>query len=224
MKYPIAKIYLGLIIAFFFNGSVYAQQIDPALASAVFGGSVMETNVLKSLSKAQDKIAVHQTSISANMMIVREYEKKTHDYLQNASGAIKNAIEIKQAAEITAQIIKAFDSCAEAARNNPEGVIMSAIVSKHCAKSARDLYGVYSYIVSLSLSSQVLLNAVERNQIMWTVLYKLRRIKSDVLLLEFQIENYTLADLPSILFPLEHFYLVDGKRIADGIIKDFSKF
>ncbi len=100
---------------------------------------------------------------------------------------------------------------------------MLTVVSKQITKATEEMIGIYSYISSLSLSSDVLLNAVERNQITWTVLYKLRQIKSTLYLLKFQIDNYTLADLPQILYPMEYFYATDGKRIAEQIIATFNK-
>jgi hypothetical protein len=72
-------------------------------------------------------------------------------------------------------------------------------------------------------AKKTLLNAAERNRITWTVLYELRKLKSSILLLCFQIENYTIADVPQLMFPTEYFYIVDGKRIAQEIIRDFSK-
>lgn len=212
------------VIIILFTNSMQAQQIDPALAGTIATTSAIETNAIKGSTKAQEKIAVMQASISANLQIVKSYEEKMHSYLQNASGAVKNAIEIKQCAELTTDIAKAFKSCADAAKRNPQGLAMATLVSKQVSKCTEEMIGVYSYITTLTLSKEVLLNATERNQITWTVLYKLRRIKSNMLLLQFQIESYTLSDLPAILFPMHYFYVVDGKRIAQGIIRDFSKF
>ena len=139
-----------------------------------------------------------------------------------ASG-VAESVAINSTKNAQNKIAKLFDGLRKSAVANPQGVLMLGIVSKEITKATSEMVGIYSYISTLSLSKKVLLNSAERSQITWTVLYKLRKIKSSLYLLKFQIENYTLADLPQILFPMEYFYAIDGKRIADNIIKDFKK-
>ncbi len=201
----------------------FSQQIDPALATAVAVSGTAEVNALKETKEAQESIAAYQAAISIQMEKIRSVEEDVYSYLQNASGAIKNAIEIKQAGVITSEIYTLFGELTASAQENPQGVLMLTVVSKQITKVTEEMIGVYSYIASLSLSSDVLLNSVERNQITWSVLYKLKQIKSTLYLLKFQIDNYTLADLPQVLFPMEHFYAVDGARIADQIIASFNR-
>lgn len=222
MRWQTIKIFL--LICFVGISDVgFSQQIDPALATAVAVSGASEVNALKDTKTAQQNIAAYQAAISIQMDRIRDVEEKVYDYLQNASSAIKNAIEIKQAGVITSEIYTLFGDLQESAQNNPQGVLMLTVVSKQITKATEEMIGIYSYISSLSLSSDVLLNAVERNQITWTVLYKLRQIKSTLYLLKFQIDNYTLADLPQILYPMEYFYATDGKRIAEQIIATFNK-
>lgn len=222
MRWQTIKIFL--VICFVGISDVgFSQQIDPALATAVAVSGASEVNALKDTKTAQQNIAAYQAAISIQMDKIRDVEEKVYDYLQNASSAIKNAIEIKQAGVITSEIYTLFGDLQESAQNNPQGVLMLTVVSKQITKATEEMIGIYSYISSLSLSSDVLLNAVERNQITWTVLYKLRQIKSTLYLLKFQIDNYTLADLPQILYPMEYFYATDGKRIAEQIIATFNK-
>ncbi len=222
MRWQTIKVFL--LICFVGISDVgFSQQIDPALATAVAVSGASEVNALKDTKTAQQNIAAYQAAISIQMDKIRDVEEKVYDYLQNASSAIKNAIEIKQAGVITSEIYTLFGDLQESAQNNPQGVLMLTVVSKQITKATEEMIGIYSYISSLSLSSDVLLNAVERNQITWTVLYKLRQIKSTLYLLKFQIDNYTLADLPQILYPMEYFYATDGKRIAEQIIATFNK-
>ncbi len=222
MRWRTIKVFLLFCTLGFVNIG-YSQQIDPALASAVAISGGAEVNALKNTKKAQENIAFYQAAITLQMDRIRSVEQEVYGYLQNASGAIKNAIEIKQAGVLTTEIYTLFGELRQSAQNNPQGMLMLPVVSKQITKATEEMIGIYSYISSISLSSDVLLNAVERNQITWTVLYKLRQIKSTLYLLKFQIDNYTLADLPRILFPMEYFYATDGKRIADQIIASFSK-
>lgn len=222
MKLQIIKSCAAVLFMVVSNQAV-AQQIDPVLAGAVTVSGIAEYSAINKTKDAQNKIATYQAVITVELDRIRDYESKMYSYLQNASSAVKNAIEIKQAGEITVEIAKLFNELRKSAAANPQGVLMLGIVSKEISKASSDMVGIYSYISTLSLSTKVLLNSAERSQITWTVLYKLRRIKTSLYLLKFQIENYTLADLPQVLFPIEHFYAVDGKRIADDIIRDFKK-
>lgn len=227
MKYQIDKKMKHQICIFIIllsiGGKAIAQQIDPALSATVATGDMIKADALNDISKNQNKIASWQAIIAAHTETIRKYEKDIHDYLTNVSGAVKNLFEIKEAAEITTEIIKISNNLLKSAKDNPQGLAVVAIVQKHVTKTYQDMIGTYTYISSLTLNDKVLLNAAERNKITWTVLYELKRMRSNLLLLKFQIENYTLADLPQILFPMEYFYFVDGKRIAQEIIRDFSK-
>lgn len=154
--------------------SGFSQQIDPALATAVAISGAAEVNALKDTKEAQESIALYQAAISIQMEKIKSVEEEVYSYLQNASGAIKNTVEITQAGVITAEIYTLFDELRSSAQENPQGVLMLTVVSKQITKATEEMVGIYSYISSLSLSSDVLLNSVERNQITWTVLYKLR--------------------------------------------------
>lgn len=221
MKYQIDKL---IILFSLLLGTTYASaQVDPALTATVKLTSDAEKSVLNDIKSNQSKIAGFQAMVTADVKIIRDYEEKMYSYLNNVSGAVKNAVEIKQAAQLTSDILTAFTSCLNAAKKNPQGVVVTGLVNKQISKCTTEMIGIYSYISSLVLSKETLLNSAERNQIMWTVLYKLRLIRSDIMLLQFQIEQWTLTDLPYLLFPMEYFYVIDGKRIADKIIKDFSK-
>lgn len=199
-------------------------QVDPALTGAVVAGDASKKKALDDIHKKQNSISALQSSIVANTTIIRDYEKKTYDYLSNVSSAVKNAVEVKEALLLTTEIVKAAGSCLDAAKKHPQGVAMVALINKNITKLTTDMVGVYSYITTLSLDKKTLLNAAERNQITWTVLYDLKKIRSNIYLLQFQIENFTLADLPRVMFPEQYFYIVDGERIARDITKDFKKF
>lgn len=186
-------------------------------------GDAAKKKSLDGIKDKQNKIAALQTTIAANTAQIRKYEKDMYNYLSNVSAAIKNAYEIKEAASLTTEIVKCCGACLEAAKKNPQGIAVVALVNKQIAKVSADMASIYAYITTLALDKKTLLNAAERNRITWTVLYELRKLKSSILLLCFQIENYTIADVPQLMFPTEYFYIVDGKRIAQEIIRDFSK-
>lgn len=216
-KVILILIYLVII------SNIYAQK-DPALAGTVATMSSLEQRELKNIKENQNKIAAFQTSISANLKTIRYYEEKTYNYLYEASYIVRDAYEIKEAAVITSDIIKEIEGLVKAAYKHPQGVAVAAIARRQGNRATEEIIGIYSYVAGLALNKNTLLNSLERQQVLWTVLYKLRRIRSDIQLLRFQIENFTISYLPEILFPMEYFYAVDGKRIADKIINDMKKF
>ncbi|GHT53683.1 hypothetical protein FACS189451_03960 [Bacteroidia bacterium] len=222
MKLQIVKLFI-IVSLLEYSFLLNAQQIDPALTAAVVVTGEAEKNALDKISSEQNKIAALQATINVNLSTIRSYEEKVYNYLHNVSGAIANAVEIKQALELTEEIVKACGSLQKAAAENPQGIVFVAIASKQVTKSTQDMIGVYSFLSSLVLSKETLLNANERNHITWTVLYKLRQIKADLYLLEYTLKNYTLADLPRVLFPESWYMYNDGKRIAQKIVNDFSK-
>lgn len=215
--------YLIVSLMFFVSIGSHAQFIDPVLSGTVAAGDAAKKKSLDGIKDKQNKIAALQTTIAANTAQIRKYEKDMYNYLSNVSAAIKNAYEIKEAASLTAEIVKCCGACLEAAKKNPQGIAVVALVNKQIAKVSADMASIYAYITTLALDKKTLLNAAERNRITWTVLYELRKLKNSILLLCFQIENYTIADVPQLMFPTEYFYIVDGKRIAQEIIRDFSK-
>lgn len=207
------------------TSTIFAQAVvsDPLLTGTVLSANEGEKKVLKDINNSHNKIAAMQTVIGANLKVMRSYEEKIYNYLSNVSDAVKQGFEIKQAAELTLDITKSFKSCAQAANKNPQGAIYTAIVAKKTSKLTQEMVGIYSYITNIALNKNTLLNSAERQMIVDNVLYKLRRIKSEMYLLQFQIEYYTLADLPAVLFPEQYFMAIDGKRIANKIISDYSK-
>lgn len=219
MKYLIVSVF----ILFLCCNAIHAQFVDPVLSGTVASGDAAKKKSLDGIKDKQNKISALQTTIAANTTKIREYEKNMYDYLSNVSAAIKNAYEIKEAATLTAEIVKCCDACLSAAKENPEGIAVVTLVNKQIAKVSTDMASIYAYITTLALDKKTLLNAAERNRITWTVLYELRRLKSDILTLCFQIRNYNIADVPQLMFPMEYFYIVDGKKIAQDIIRDFSR-
>lgn len=223
----------SIILSLLLMGSsyTYSQSTDPVLAAAVVSGDGMVTTQLDNINDNQKSIASLQALIYTNINIVRDYEKKTYDYLANASVAIKNMQEIIRAAELTREISTNLVNCADAAGRHPKGAIISSIVSKTSIKVTSEVISLYSYIASLvtkgddnsSEKAINLLNSAERSNITWTVLQKLNTINFQCLALRWEIEYMTLSYIPIAIAPQEYFMAIDGKRIANDIISSFSK-
>lgn len=113
---------------FFVSIGSHAQFIDPVLSGTVAAGDAAKKKSLDGIKDKQNKIAALQTTIAANTAQIRKYEKDMYNYLSNVSAAIKNAYEIKEAASLTAEIVKCCGACLEAAKKNPQGIAVVALV------------------------------------------------------------------------------------------------
>jgi ABC-type methionine transport system permease subunit len=197
--------------------------VDPGLVTAIGGAALAENTALNEVNKTQGKIAAAQAVIGANIKIMKDYEEKVYQYLSNVSDAVSQSFEIKEAAELTVEIANSFKTCAQAATKHPQGTLYTAIVARRTSTLTAEMLALYSYINSIALNKNTLLNSAERQMIINQVLYKLRNIKFQIYMLEFRIKNNTLADLPRFLAPKGYYYFTDGKRIADKIIRSYSK-
>lgn len=218
MKSLIGKISIILIIIIIWNNNVNAQQSDPLLAITIKSSSAAEKNSINKLKDKQSMIGKMQTVISYNLSVVKDYEKKMNTYLSTVSSFVQNFVELKQILYTSKDIIKIMDKCKDAALNNPQGVIYS-IIASHFQKLTVELGGLGSYIGTIVLSKEALLNDTERTLMIFTILDKLKTIRSKLFSLTFYIENYNLSDVAGYLFPSAYYININRKEIADKIIR-----
>ncbi len=75
------------------TGSLYAQQTDPALTSAVLGQTAALKKIHKDRKKTQEKIIAAEVAVTASLERIHHVEDKMLDYLSNAQGAMQNLQE-----------------------------------------------------------------------------------------------------------------------------------
>lgn len=93
------------------TGSVYAQQTDPALTSAVLGQTAALKKIHKDRKKTQEKIIAAEVAVTASLERIHQVEDKMLDYLSNAQGAMQNLYQIKRAGELVAKEIPQTAAC-----------------------------------------------------------------------------------------------------------------
>ena len=193
-----------LAIILMLPGVVLAQiKIDPTLNAAVMsqsstiGGKLDDTNShLKSISATNAVMTVTLDSI-------RSYQEIMLSGLKTVHKAFNNMFTVVDCMDKCSAIIAELNNCKIAAEKNPEGALVSLILSKNYSRILNDSSGLVNNITKFvtSSSDKNLLNNAERLRILNNTQYQLCVIYSRVRSLRAQIEWYQLADIPATLTP-----------------------
>ena len=193
-----------LAIILMLPGVVLAQiKIDPTLNAAVMyqtstiGGKLDDTNShLKSISATNAVMTVTLDSI-------RSYQEIMLSGLKTVHKAFNNMFTVVDCMDKCSAIIAELNNCKIAAEKNPEGALVSLILSKNYSRILNESSGLVNNITKFvtSSSDKNLLNNAERLRILNNTHYQLCAIYSRVRSLRAQIEWYQLADIPATLTP-----------------------
>ena len=182
---------------------VLAQKIDPILNATVMsqtstiGGKLDDTNShLKSISATNAVMTVTLDSI-------RSYQEIMLSGLKTVHKAFNNMFTVVDCMDKCSAIIAELNNCKIAAEKNPEGALVSLILSKNYSRILNESSGLVNNITKFvtSSSDKNLLNNAERLRILNNTHYQLCAIYSRVRSLRAQIEWYQLADIPATLTP-----------------------
>lgn len=183
---------------------VLAQiKIDPTLNATVMsqtstiGGKLDDTNSqLKSISATNAVMTVTLDSI-------RSYQEIMLSGLKTVHKAFNNMFTVVDCMDKCSAIIAELNNCKIAAEKNPEGALVSLILSKNYSRILNESSGLVNNITKFvtSSSDKNLLNNAERLRILNNTHYQLCAIYTRVRSLRAQIEWYQLADIPATLTP-----------------------
>lgn len=233
--------YLIIVLVSLISGSaIDAQQIDPALTSAVIAQTVLLDDAYEKRDSTQKKIIDAELKVSAAMLMVHNLEKKVLDYMQNASSAVENLFQIKKAAELVGdKIPKQLKLMANAVPSNYEGTAVTALTSKTTTDVISEMVSLYNFMSDLVTNKTYsignkknnnsdkkninLLSAAERHYIANEVVGRLQKIYRKLWLLTWQIENLGWQDGLRNVDPKLWAQMNNGKTIADGLIKQWNK-
>lgn len=144
----------GITVAFFFPFVSRAQQTDPTLTAAI----IAQTEELKSAYKKRDKtqtdLAVVQSTVTAAMGAVHEVEKKTLEYMSNASSAMQNLYQLKRAAELVGEKIPSqIKEMVNAVPSNLQGTAITTLTTKTCENVIEEMSSLYGFMSQLVTST-----------------------------------------------------------------------
>lgn len=225
MKWLIIRLSLLLLLVFVSFEEVSAQMwnTDPALAVAVKVAGDAEKKALDGIKSEQSRIRNLQTAVTVQLKKIEEVQKKTYEYLSNVSAAVQNAHDIKKFAELSLAIGDICKGVIDAVKQNPQGLITTAVATKQMGAITKEVVATYSYIAGIALNKKTLLDAAERLQITWRVRTQLQNIYNRLYTLMYNIQYYKFRHLPQLLSPEAYYSLVSRKQIAESVIRDFSR-
>ncbi|WP_288333222.1 hypothetical protein [uncultured Porphyromonas sp.] len=225
MKWLIIRLPLLLLLVFVSFEEVSAQMwnTDPALAVAVKVAGDAEKKALDGIKSEQSRIRNLQTAVTVQLKKIEEVQKKTYEYLSNVSVAVQNAHDIKKCAELSLAIGDICKGVIDAVKQNPQGLITTAVATKQMGAITKEVAATYAYIAGIALNKKTLLDAAERLQITWRVRTQLQNIYNRLYSLMYNIQYYKFRHLPQLLSPDAYYNLVSRKQIAESVIRDFSR-
>lgn len=225
MKWLIIRFPLLLLLVFVSFEEVSAQMwnTDPALAVAVKVAGDAEKKALDGIKSEQSRIRNLQTAVTVQLKKIEEVQKKTYEYLSNVSAAVQNAHDIKKCAELSLAIGDICKGVIDAVKQNPQGLITTAVATKQMGAITKEVAATYAYIAGIALNKKTLLDAAERLQITWRVRTQLQNIYNRLYSLMYNIQYYKFRHLPQLLSPDAYYNLVSRKQIAESVIRDFSR-
>lgn len=225
MKWLIIRLPLLLLLVFVSFEEVSAQMwnTDPALAVAVKVAGDAEKKALDRIKSEQSRIRNLQTAVTVQLKKIEEVQKKTYEYLSNVSAAVQNAHDIKKCAELSLAIGDICKGVIDAVKQNPQGLITTAVATKQMGAITKEVAATYAYIAGIALNKKTLLDAAERLQITWRVRTQLQNIYNRLYSLMYNIQYYKFRHLPQLLSPDAYYNLVSRKQIAESVIRDFSR-
>nr|WP_314750609.1 hypothetical protein [uncultured Porphyromonas sp.] len=225
MKWLIIRLPLLLLLVFVSFEEVSAQMwnTDPALAVAVKVAGDAEKKALDGIKSEQSRIRNLQTAVTVQLKKIEEVQKKTYEYLSNVSAAVQNAHDIKKCAELSLAIGDICKGVIDAVKQNPQGLITTAVATKQMGAITKEVAATYAYIAGIALNKKTLLDAAERLQITWRVRTQLQNIYNRLYSLMYNIQYYKFRHLPQLLSPDAYYNLVSRKQIAESVIRDFSR-
>lgn len=214
-----------LAIILMLPGVVLAQiKIDPTLNAAVMsqtstiGGKLDDTNShLKSISATNAVMTVTLDSI-------RSYQEIMLSGLKTVHKAFNNMFTVVDCMDKCSAIIAELNNCKIAAEKNPEGALVSLILSKNYSRILNESSGLVNNITKFvtSSSDKNLLNNAERLRILNNTHYQLCAIYSRVRSLRAQIEWYQLADIPATLTPSIYNNHSASERAFKRVVRDIE--
>lgn len=181
-------------------------DVSPDLTVAVAAQTAMLKDTYDKRTKLQEKILAAETTINLSMDRIHSIQDKTLKYLSEASHALANLNQIKEAALlVSVGIPDACANLADAASENATNSIFASLAADQIRNAAEDMASLYSFMTPLvnsgsyggdSDGSKVnLLNTAERYQILTTVVSRLKDIQWQVTQLHWRIKCFAWRDL-----------------------------
>lgn len=224
-----------LIAANLSQMSANAQQVDPALTAAIGIQTEMLHKDQEKRQGIQKKIIAAEAAVTIALNNIHSVENKVLKYLQEASNAMSNLYQIKEAYTLTFKDIpEACKELANAVPDNVKGTAISSVVSTRITKAGTEIVSLYSFIEPLVKSGTYgsgsngdakrvnLLNSAERYYILETVVSKLKNILWDIRIFTYQVKTFNWVDLWRGLDSSSFYKMLAAKTHAESLKRKWT--
>jgi|GEM_PF-6763917 len=205
---------------------IHAQLIDtdPALAAAIVAQTSTVKSELNKQNETQLAILGIDTGINLTLDSIYSYEKRVYDYLSKAQTVVKGATDIARCLDLSMEILNGLEDLAKAAKDHPQGVLVSAMASKMYSKLMTESVELAGYVTTVVTGegSGNLLNTFERIRILSDIKHKLMDMVNDINWLRCEISWMRISDIPLLLFPDEYYQLVGIESILRQSKRDID--
>lgn len=204
MKSPIIKILVYMCLLALPLAEASAQfQVDATLNANVLLNTSSGGKKLDQTNDELKKISATNALMTVTLDSIRSYQQIMLTGLKTVHRAFNDMFTVVDCIDKSKAIIDELNKCSVSAENNPEGALVSLILSKNYSRILQESSGLVSNITNLVKGGgdKNLLNSAERLQILNSTHSSICAIYRRVRSLRAQIEWYRLADIPATLVP-----------------------
>lgn len=207
----------------------HAQQTDPALTAAVTGQTFTLKTLFDARKSTQEKILAATGIEDVQLQQLHDIEKKVLDYMANVSGLMQNLYQVKRTTElVTVEIPRNISAVTSACKGHLKGTGIALAVSDEIRSVYTEIGSLSALCTSLVKTKTVdgnkvnLLNAAERYWLCEKIVSSLEDINSALYILSWQIQYLSWEDLWRGLDPDTWCNYMQGRWIAESIIRDWD--
>lgn len=192
-----------MTVASIVNVKAQIVETDPVVSAAVIANTEEVGGEIKKTNNNLTVVTAQNTVMMATLDSIRNYEKTMLRSLQKVHGIFDNiftAVDIVNKVQAT---ITELNECRVAAQNHPQGLVVSAVVSRRYATIINETASLVDNIREIvkKESSVNLLNSAERMQVLYDTHRRVTTIYANIRALKYQIGMYRWSDIVREISP-----------------------
>lgn len=234
MKSLTTKIILTACLSFIlsiWDASAQYFYTDPITGSLVEVQTQIIGGELDKSATAQTTTAAANMTMTVLMDSIRSYDKIMLKYLQKANDVFSGIFHAADAIDMGSNIVRNLGNCLSAAKDHPQGAIVTAIVNKRYSRILTEIGSLTSNIANFVRASGDgnLINSAERLDILYDIHSRMRALNRQVTNLYWEILTLEWTDLGRFLNP-DIYYAIhrderlfnDAKRRIDRMFDNWD--
>jgi len=208
---------LAIVLGVFSIFNSFGQVGDAAVTAAVAANAVAIGGELSSINNIQAATLGQNTIISGLLSDIHDYEQKMYNYMSQAQDVVTSAYTIVRCLKLGTDIINELNECQQEARNHPEGLLVSSLVSDQYSDVLQESAALVSYMTPIVKGSgdKNLLNSAERIHILNSVSSRLYNLYSAINRMKQNIMRMRWSHLAREISPELYYQFLNTKSSYD---------